>query len=90
MAKIDCRLVSEHDNESFLNDMQVAARYGVARSTVWRWVQEGRISKPLRLTPSCSRWKLSELQTFETKGAEADADVRAAAKSSMERKEAAQ
>lgn len=29
------------DQEIYLSDLQVAARYNVSRNTVWRWAREG-------------------------------------------------
>lgn len=50
----------------YLSDRQVAQRYGVSRPTVWRWSSEGRLPKPIRLSPGCTRWRLDMLQKFET------------------------
>ena len=49
----------------FLQDKAVAERYGVSRATIWRWVTEGRISAPIRLTEGCTRWRLADLEKFE-------------------------
>lgn len=51
--------------ELFLSDTQVASRYGVRRSTVWSWSKAGRIPQPMKLSPGCSRWRLSGLEAFE-------------------------
>ncbi|MBF7054790.1 helix-turn-helix domain-containing protein [Halomonas sp. KAO] len=51
--------------ELFLSVRQMAARYGVGRTTVWRWVSEGRLPTATSLSPGCKRWKLSELEAFE-------------------------
>lgn len=49
----------------YLSDQQVAKRYGVSRPTVWRWSSEGRLPKPIRLSPGCTRWRLEMLEEFE-------------------------
>lgn len=50
----------------FLSDTQIAARYGVHRSTPWRWVKTDQaFPKPVMLTPGCTRWRLRELETWE-------------------------
>ena len=51
--------------ETFFSDKQLSLKYSVARSSIWRWVQEGTFPKPVRLTPGCSRWKLSDLEKWE-------------------------
>lgn len=49
----------------YLTDKQVAERYAVSRPTVWRWTAEGRLPKPIRLSPCCTRWRLDALEAFE-------------------------
>jgi prophage regulatory protein len=52
--------------ELFLNDAQVAARYGVNRATPWRWAKSRPdFPKPICLSPGCTRWKLSEIEAWE-------------------------
>lgn len=51
---------------TYLSDAQVAARYGVHRSTPWRWLKaDPRFPKPFTLTPGCTRWKLTDLEAWE-------------------------
>lgn len=59
--------------QTYLSDYQVANRYGVHRSTPWRWVRSNPdFPAPVTLTPGCTRWKLSDLLAWEkTKGEEA-------------------
>lgn len=49
----------------YIADTALAARYGVSRTTVWRWAQHGRIPQPVKLSPGCTRWKLSEIEVWE-------------------------
>lgn len=55
--------------ELFLSTAQVAARYGISRTTVWRWLNSGCLPKPMALSESCKRWKLSALESFEQESA---------------------
>lgn len=51
----------------FLSDKQVAARYGVTRPTIWGWARdEPTFPRPIKLSPGCTRWKLSEIEAWET------------------------
>ena len=50
---------------TFLSDKQIAQRYEVSRSTPWRWVEQGRFPKPIKLSPGCTRWRLSDIEAFE-------------------------
>ncbi|MCA0857278.1 helix-turn-helix transcriptional regulator [Phaeobacter italicus] len=53
--------------ETYLSDTQVAARYGVHRSTPWRWAKtDPFFPKPVPLSPGCTRWKLCQLEAWET------------------------
>lgn len=50
----------------YLSDKKVAARYGVARGTPWRWIKQDRdFPKPIELTPGCTRWRLEDFEIWE-------------------------
>ncbi|MGB4248548.1 MAG: helix-turn-helix domain-containing protein [Pseudohongiellaceae bacterium] len=51
----------------YLSDKSVAARYDVSRPTVWRWLKEGKLPRPEKLTNGTTRWKLSDLEAAEAK-----------------------
>jgi len=53
----------------YLTDKQLAARYGVARATPWRWVEAGTFPQPVRLSPACTRWRLSDVEKWEAERA---------------------
>lgn len=58
---------------TYLSDIQLADRYGVHRSTPWRWAKvDSSFPRPVTLTPGCTRWKLSELEAWESAKAHAD------------------
>lgn len=50
----------------YLSDNEIATRLGVHRTTVRRWVREGRFPKPVKLGPNCTRWKLTDIEEFES------------------------
>lgn len=50
---------------TYIDDRALAARYAVSRATVWRWVKTERLPKPIRLSPGCTRWRLSEVEDWE-------------------------
>ena len=41
-----------------------AAFLSIGISTLFRWVQEGKLPKPIRLSTRCSVWKISDLEKF--------------------------
>ena len=49
----------------YLKDSEVATRYSVHRDTPWRWCKEGRFPAPVKLGPSCTRWRLADLEAWE-------------------------
>ena len=50
---------------NYLNVQQVAARYSVGISTVWRWTRDGRLPPPLKLTDRCTRWDQRDLDNVD-------------------------
>ena len=51
--------------QKYLADTEVAARYKVGRATPWRWTQKGAFPKPIKLSPGCTRWRLSDIEAWE-------------------------
>lgn len=49
----------------FLSDKEVAARLGVSRQTVWRWVREGRFPSPVKIGPAAVRWREAGVMAWE-------------------------
>ena len=49
-----------------------AARFlGIAVSTFWRWVQEGKLPKGRRLSRRCTIWMRADSERFLEEGGEA-------------------
>lgn len=55
----------------YLSDKTLAERYDTSRQTVWRWVREGKLPKPIKLSTGTTRWSLSDLSAWESKQREA-------------------
>lgn len=57
----------------FLSAAQVSARYGLTSDkNAWRWAKaDPTFPKPVKLAPRCVRWKLSDLEAWETSKLEA-------------------
>ena len=49
----------------YLTDRDLAARYGVARPTIWRWAATQILPAPIKIGPSTTRWKLDEIEQYE-------------------------
>jgi predicted DNA-binding transcriptional regulator AlpA len=61
-----------------VTDKFLAERYAVGRTTIWRWSQEGRLPRPVHLSPGVTRWRLPDIEAFEAQHAAAEAAVTAA------------
>ncbi len=58
-----------HSDERYIKVSEVAKRIGVARSTIYRWVDEGHFPKPVIFGPvkdynSTSRWLRTEVEQW--------------------------
>lgn len=50
----------------YVRDVDLAARFGVSRNTIWRWARSGAFPRPVRIGPSATRWALAEIEAFES------------------------
>lgn len=48
----------------YYSDKSLASRYDVSRATIWRWVREGNLPKPVKINGS-TRWSSHDLQKWE-------------------------
>ena len=46
----------------YVSDIQLAKRYSVSRSTIWRWTEKGILPVPVRISRCCTRWLLSDIE----------------------------
>lgn len=52
---------------AYLSDRQVGERYSVSRQTPWTWLKRDKtFPKPVSLSPGCTRWRLADLEAWET------------------------
>ena len=49
----------------YLSDKQLAKRYGVTRTTIWRWARANQFPRPIRLGSGCTRWALRSVEAYE-------------------------
>lgn len=59
--------------DPLLSDKEAAAYLGCGRSTLWRWVADGIVPKPLRIG-GMSRWRQSTIEAVIAK-AQAEAEA---------------
>lgn len=50
----------------YVSDKQLAARFGVSRPTIWRWLKsDPTFPRPFKLSPQCTRWRDDEIVAWE-------------------------
>ena len=51
-------------NEKLLRITDVMKSTGLAKSTIWLYVKEGKFPKQIKLSPRISVWKLSDIEVW--------------------------
>ncbi len=51
-------------SDTLLTRIQVSARTGLARSSIYRLMRDGGFPAPLRVGPSSVRWPASEIEAW--------------------------
>lgn len=60
--------------EKYLKDTDVGQRFGVHRSTIWRWSESASgFPGPVEFSAGCTRWKLSDIEAWESSKSESKA-----------------
>lgn len=57
---------SDFQQPIFVDVATVAARYQVSHATIWRWSKSGNLPRPLILSKGCSRWRLADLDAWDS------------------------
>jgi len=55
----------------YVSDSQLAKRYSVSRSTIWRWAAHGLLPSPVRLSGCCTRWRVVDIEARDAERLEA-------------------
>lgn len=49
----------------YMSDKELAARFGVTRCAIWKWVREDHFPAPVKLATRCTRWRLDQVEAWE-------------------------
>ncbi len=49
---------------NFLRIVDVMKKTGIAKSTIWLWVSEGKFPKPIKLSPRITVWDEKEIDNW--------------------------
>lgn len=60
-----------NENTVYVSDTQLAERYSVSRSTIWRWTGRGILPAPVRLSSCCTRWQIADIEARDAARQEA-------------------
>lgn len=56
--------------DRYIRANELARLLGISRATVWNWTKDGRLPKPVKLSPHVTAWKASEVaKAIEARGA---------------------
>jgi prophage regulatory protein len=64
LAKGAPAMTADPQTEMLLTVEDLADLLSLSRRTVWRWLNDGRLPVPLRLSPRVVRWRASDVQQF--------------------------
>ena len=56
---------STYPTSLYLTDIQIAERFGISRNSVWRLARTGELPSPINLFRATTRWRLSDIESFE-------------------------
>lgn len=60
----------------YVSDKDLAERFKTSRATIWRWPATQGFPKPVKLGPGTTRWRLAEVEEWETRQARYTGDRR--------------
>jgi len=63
--KVKTESVNRKSTNVFVRDVDLAERYRVDRTAIWRWARKGDFPAPVRLSPGCTRWRFSDVVDWE-------------------------
>lgn len=49
----------------YMTDLQLAERYSINRTTIWRWARKGTFPRPVQLSSCCTRWHIDDILAWE-------------------------
>jgi prophage regulatory protein len=52
--------------DGFSRIKTVAQLAAASRSSIWRWVSEGRFPQPVKIGPGCTAWRNSDLLAWSS------------------------
>lgn len=51
---------------AYLTRQELQAEFKISSATIYRWMSEGKLPKPIHLGPNMVRWKASDIEAWLT------------------------
>jgi prophage regulatory protein len=51
--------------DSYLTLREITSIMKVATSTLYRWMDEGKFPRPVKLGENCTRWRVSDIKVWQ-------------------------
>ncbi len=51
----------------FLRVKQVSEKLGIGKSTVWLWLKQNKLPKPIKLSPRVTVWVEKDIEDWQSK-----------------------
>ncbi|MER9856266.1 MULTISPECIES: AlpA family phage regulatory protein [unclassified Mesorhizobium] len=53
-------------NSRYISDTQAAERFGVDRTTIWRWARTNpTFPNPVKVSAGATRWRIADIEAWE-------------------------
>tara|TARA_R100000664_G_C2692696_1_gene96151 strand:+ start:276 stop:485 length:210 start_codon:yes stop_codon:yes gene_type:complete len=52
----------QSNTQKFIRAKDIAHRYSIGKSTVHKWVAEGKLPQGKKLSPKCTVWNIAEIE----------------------------
>ncbi len=59
--------VATHEKKAVFQSSDIMRMFGISRATVWRWVRNGTLPKPVKMGTQLNVWKPEQIEAFVSK-----------------------
>lgn len=53
-----------NENERLIRLPELVSLIGVKKSTIWKWVKQGNLPQPIKLSSRVTVWRLSDVYAY--------------------------
>jgi predicted DNA-binding transcriptional regulator AlpA len=59
--------IANHEKKAVYQSSDIMTMFGISRATVWRWVKNGTLPKPVKFGTRLNVWKPEQIEDFVAK-----------------------